>query len=102
MIYLISRHTGAIEWSQQQGLHVDCVVSHLDGLPIQAEDVVIGTLPLHLAAEVQARGARYLHLSLDVPFKWRGQELTCEQMQQAGAHLQEFQISRIPCRLNLR
>ena len=100
MIYLISRHPGALNWCHQQGIDVDFIIPHLDEQLIEANDVVIGTLPIQIAARVQARGARYLHLSLEVPFAWRGQELTCHQMAQAGARLQEFRI--IPVLHHLR
>lgn len=96
MNFLISRHAGAIAWCQQQGIRVDCILAHLADQPIATGDVVIGTLPIHIAAAIQAQGARYLHLSLEMPFAWRGQELTCEQMAQAGACLQEFQIIPVP------
>lgn len=48
----VSRHQGAIEWIKQQSIQVDVFVEHLNVEEIQADDVVIGTLPLHLAAEV--------------------------------------------------
>lgn len=48
----VSRHQGAIEWIKQQSIQVDVFVEHLNVEEIQAGDVVIGTLPLHLAAEV--------------------------------------------------
>lgn len=95
MIYLISRHPGAHEWCRQQGIVVEATIPHLAAEQIQRGDVVIGTLPIHLAAVVQVRGARYWHLSLQVPFAWRGQELTCDQMVQAGACLEEFQVIRL-------
>lgn len=60
--WFISRHPGAFEWAQEEGIDVDVRVEHLDVARIQAGDVVIGLLPLHLAAAVQRRGARYLHL----------------------------------------
>ena len=43
-------------------------------------DTVIGTLPVNLAAEVCARSARYLHLSLEVPREVRGRDLTADEM----------------------
>ena len=49
MIYLISRHLSAIDWCQQQGIAVDCIVQHLDEQLIDANDVVIGTLPIQIA-----------------------------------------------------
>ena len=95
MIYLISRHRGAIQWCQQQGIVVDCILSHLDSNLIEEGDTLIGTLPINLAAETQARGARYLHLSLEVPFSLRGQELSCQQLTEFGCQLQEFCVQRV-------
>ena len=95
MIYLISRHPGARDWCRQQHIVVDEVIPHLDPSRIQHGDLVIGTLPINLAAMVQSCGARYLHLSLQVPFAWRGQELSCEQMQQAGACLEAFSVTKL-------
>ena len=64
MQYLVSRHPGAIEWCLMQGYQIDHIVPHLQTDTIQAGDLVIGTLPIPLVAEVQAKGARYLHLHL--------------------------------------
>ena len=68
---------------------------HLELSAIEPGDVVMGTLPVNLAVEVQARGARYLHLSLDVPPELRGHELSAEQMERAGPRLEEYRIVRI-------
>lgn len=90
--YFISRHPGAVAWARAQGLHVDHWVTHLDVSHIQPGDTVAGTLPIHLAAEVCQRGARYLHLSLDLPAHLRGVELDAPTMQTTGASLQPFHI----------
>src|SRR5207249_10984084 len=42
-------------------------MTHLDLSDVLPGDVLIGTLPVHLAAEVCSRGARYLHLTLLLP-----------------------------------
>lgn len=94
MIYLVSRHQGAVAWSQQQGITVDEIVPHLDISVIQNGDIVIGTLPINLAAEIQRLGGRYIHLSLKVPFELRGIELTSDQLNAIGANLQEFNIEK--------
>ena len=60
-------------------------------------DVVIGTLPINLAAEVCVRGARYLHMSLDLPFEKRGLELSADEMQRFGARIEEYQVEKISC-----
>lgn len=54
--YLISHHPGAIEWAARQHMPVDQRMAHLDPAIVQAGDVVIGSLPVNLAAQVRARG----------------------------------------------
>lgn len=95
-IYFVSRHPGARDWAKQEGIVVDQVVAHLAPDSIQPGDTVIGSLPVNLAAEVTARGARYLHLSLRVPPELRGIELDASQMRACGAELEEFRILPVP------
>jgi CRISPR-associated protein Csx16 len=93
--YFISRHSGAAEWIDGQGVHIDHRVAHLDPERVLPGDVVLGTLPVNLAARICARGARYLHLSLDLPAEWRGRELSAQDMQRFGAQLEEFRIEPV-------
>ncbi|RME81516.1 MAG: CRISPR-associated protein Csx16 [Zetaproteobacteria bacterium] len=93
--WFVTRHEGAVRWAQEKGIHVDRIVAHLDDAvleEIQPGDVVIGTLPLHLAAKVCEKGAKYLHLSLDLPPQARGRELTPEEMDRFGARLEAFEV----------
>lgn len=94
----ISRHPGAHAWATRRGIRAEVVV-HLDVAEIRPGDQVIGTLPVHLASEVCARGARYLHLSLHVPPELRGVELSEAQMEALGAELLAFDVR--PERLQL-
>ncbi len=93
--WFVTRHPGAVEWARSQGLVVDRRVSHLDPEKIRAGDVVIGTLPVHLAGRVCAAGARYLHLSLDLPVADRGRELSAKDLERCGARLEEYRVCRI-------
>lgn len=93
--YFISRHSGAIAWAQSQGFQVDQQLAHLDVNVINAGDVVLGTLPVNLIAEVNQRGARYFHLTLELPAELRGRELTAEIMQAYGARLEEFVAHKV-------
>ena len=93
--FFVSRHPGAADWAREQGLAVDRAVAHLDPAQVQAGDVVVGTLPVNLAAEVCARGGRYLHLSLDLPAEWRGRELGAADMRACGARLEEYRVQRV-------
>ncbi|MER2527613.1 MAG: CRISPR-associated protein Csx16 [Candidatus Competibacter denitrificans] len=90
--YFISRHPGAREWAAEEGIVVDRQIAHLDTETIQPGDVVIGTLPVNLAARVCQRGGRYLHLSLELPPDWRGRELSADDLRQIGAQVQEYRI----------
>jgi CRISPR-associated protein Csx16 len=93
--YFVSRHPGAREWAGMEGIGVDEFVAHLDVGRIGRSDTVIGSLPINLAAEVCARGGRYLHLSLTLPPGLRGKELTAEDLQRLEARLEPFDIRRL-------
>lgn len=93
--YLVSRHPGAIEWFTKQNMQIDVYQMHLDPSIIKADDTVIGNLPINLAASVCQKGARYLHLSINVPFEMRGKELEAENLEKFGACLEEYQVVKI-------
>ena len=90
--YFVSRHPGALEWAVGDGITVDQVLTHFDPECTQPGDVVLGTLPIHLAARVCVRGGRYLHLSLEIPPEWRGRELSAADLRQCGARLEAYQV----------
>jgi CRISPR-associated protein Csx16 len=92
--YFVSRHPAAIDWAVEEGIHVDAFVAHLDPDDIRDGDTLIGSLPVNLAAQVCERGARYLHLSLELTPELRGRELTVEEMRACGARLQAFRVER--------
>ena len=77
---------------RQHGPAFDSHVPHLDPADVQRGDTVIGTLPVHLAAQVCTRGATYLHLSLTPPPDMRGQELSTADLQLLAATLQPFNV----------
>ncbi|WP_298609738.1 CRISPR-associated protein Csx16 [uncultured Thiothrix sp.] len=93
--YFISRHSGAIAWAQSQGFQVDQQLAHFDVKVVNAGDVILGTLPVNLIAEVNERGGRYFHLTLELPAELRGQELTAEIMQAYGARLEAFTAQKV-------
>jgi len=93
--WFITRHPGARQWAREQGLHIDRYASHLDPSLIAAGDTVSGALPVHLAAAVCERGARYLNLTLDLPEHARGRELSSYELTSFKARLEEYRVSRI-------
>lgn len=93
--YFVSRHPGAHEWAEQKGIVIDRQIDHLDVDAIKPDDVVIGSLPVNLAARVCERGGRYLHLSLELPAALRGKELSTFELSELGAEIEEYLIKRI-------
>lgn len=91
--YFVTRHPGAVAWAQRHGVQVDRQLAHLDPAVVEAGDTVIGTLPINLAAQVCARGARYLNLSLDLPAEARGHELTADELDAFGTRLEAYVVS---------
>lgn len=94
-VYFITRHPGAMAWARREGIAADQIIDHLEVAAVQSGDTVIGVLPVNLAAQVCARGARYLHLSLELPPDMRGRELTAEDMQRLGARLEAFHVQAV-------
>lgn len=92
----VSRHAGAIEWiKRQHNWHIDEVIPHLDLAHVQAGDVVVGTLPVHLAGEVCAKGAQFYFLKMPQQFAGRGMEYTADEMTEAGACLIRFDVKKV-------
>lgn len=94
--WFVSRHPGALHWMQTHGPAFDRHVEHLDPAQVGAGDAVIGTLPVNLAAEVCARGARYFNLSLQLSASDRGRELSADDLQRCQATLEPYDIRKLP------
>ena len=94
-VWFISRHKGAIDWIKQQSLQIDRFESHLNVDDIQADDTVIGTLPIHLDAKVCAKGAKFYFLSVNVSQDQRGMELTAEELIAQQCAIEPFYIQKL-------
>lgn len=92
----VTRHAGTIDWAQSERLLPEgsVITATFDAEDVQPGDLVIGTLPAHLAARICERGGRYQHLTLDLPENLRGQDLTVAEMRACNARLEEFHIQR--------
>lgn len=91
--YFITRHTGALDWAKLNGVHFDVHLEHLLNFDeLNAGDVIIGTLPINIVADLNQMGVRYVHLSLNIPPHLRGVELTAEQLGECSASLEEFEV----------
>jgi CRISPR-associated protein Csx16 len=96
-VYFVSRHVGAKDWAIEQGIACDVCIPHLDPALVQPGDVVIGTLPVNMAAIVCEQGGRYLNLSLNLPLEARGRELSAGELKKYGARVEEFVVSKRSC-----
>jgi len=94
--YLVTRHPGALEWVRLHGISYDQHLPHLDPALIQPGDCVIGSLPVHLAAQVCARQGRYFNLSVNLPAHLRGRELDATTLSAHQARLEEFHVQHHP------
>lgn len=95
MVYLITRHAGAVQWLQEAVSEPYVLLTHLHDLNlIQAGDIIVGTLPVNLIAKINLLGARYFHLHINIPAHLRGHELTHEQLVQLGAGLVEYSVQK--------
>lgn len=92
-IWFISRHPGARDWARQQDLAVTHWRDHLDVEEVMPGDVVVGTLPIHLAVAVCQRGAEYWHLTIALPAQRRGAELSATELHQLDARLVRYDLA---------
>ncbi|MDY0073570.1 MAG: CRISPR-associated protein Csx16 [Thauera sp.] len=100
-IWFVTRHRGAIAWAHRHGIvsaeeGAERIVDSIVASDVSVGDTVIGTLPVHLAADICARGARYFHIAMSVPTERRGQELTPDDMDAFGASCREFIVFGAP------
>ena len=86
---IITRHEGAVKWLESRRGITGNVIAHATPEDVRGK-VVVGALPLHLAALTEAVG------SIDMPrlrADQRGQDLSPEDMDAAGAHLSWYVVA---------
>ena len=95
-VYFVGRHQGSIDWvAEHSPIPIDHYLTHLDDFQqFERGDLVIGNLPVHIVHSLNERGTRFWHLAFDVPESKRGQELTCQELEQYSPRLHEYWIYR--------
>lgn len=96
--WFVSRHPGALQWMRAHGPAFSRHVTHLEESDFQQlgnGDIVIGSLPVHLAARVCACGAQYWDLTLNMPATARGKELSADDLRSMGAALERFEVCAV-------
>ena len=74
---------------------IDKFIEHLDVSTLKFGGIIVGTLPINIVADLQERGVRYFHLSLELPSHLRGKELSAVEMEEGNARIEEFKIVRV-------
>jgi CRISPR-associated protein Csx16 len=92
--WFVTRHEGAMEWARRRGVAAH-MVEHLDPADVHAGDLVLGSLPTHIVAMLNAKGARFKHLAYNTPPELRGKELTADDLERLGAKLIEYHVEKV-------
>lgn len=96
--YLVTRHAGTRNWARAKArlgklpFVIDEVIEHLDPERLQAGDVVVGTLPVGVAAQLHKRKIAFWSLDIDVPPQRRGQELSATELAGFKARLTRYEV----------
>lgn len=93
--YFVTRHQGAKDWAARKGFDAQ-IVEHFNVESVEKDDIVLGTLPIHLVAKIWDQQGRYFHLVLNIPADLRGVEITADKMEELDATLEEFIVLRVP------
>jgi len=96
LIIAVTRHPALVAWLGQEGISIDSFQQHLDISGVSEGDIVVGNLPVHLAAEVCEKGASYVNISVDVPRELRGQELSLADLERYDCRLEGYSVIRQP------
>lgn len=88
---IVARHAGAVEWLNAHGVSGE-VVPHVSDPSILEGRIVVGILPLNLAA----KAAEVWSVDLpNLPAELRGKELSPIQMDECGAVLRKYRVTLI-------
>lgn len=87
-VVIVTRHAGAVEWLRQKG-YTGEVIDHIDSPSQVTGKIVIGNVPLHLAAvALQVWAINMLNLRPDQ----RGKDLSPTEMDNAGAEIHKYRV----------
>lgn len=93
--WFVCRHPGAIDWIRAKNIKIDEFREHLTISEVSIGDVVIGVLPMFLAAAVCAKGARFIGMEFSQSRESRGHELGVDELRALNCRLREFVISEV-------
>lgn len=94
MVVIVTRHKALLEYILEQDVLVNTnedtwVITHVSDPQEIRDRIVVGVLPLHLAAEAR----EVWEYPMDIPKELRGQELTLEQVRQYARPLRKYKVT---------
>lgn len=94
MVVIVTRHKALLEYILEQdvltNLNEDTwVLTHVSDPQEIRGKIVVGVLPLHLAAEA----AEVWEYPMDIPKELRGQELSLDQVKQYAGPLRKYKVT---------
>jgi len=100
-VYFVSQHERIQRWARIMNAkggklphRIDQAVENIDPEHLQPGDVVMGTLPMHVAAALESRGIAFWALDLHVPPQDRRKELSATELAKLGATLTRYRVSK--------
>ena len=92
MMYIVTRHKGAVAWIKKHYpiFSKFVVLKFIDEEQIKG-NVIIGTLPINLAVLAK----EYWHLSMKIPLEMSGKEFTIEDMEEFGCQIVRYKIEKV-------
>lgn len=89
---IITRHQGLVDWLKKHYNITGTIIPHVTNPNLLTGRIVIGILPLHLAAKAQEIWTIDMP---NLPAEKRGQEVTAEEMEQFGATLSKYKVTKL-------
>ncbi|AXY00918.1 CRISPR-associated protein Csx16 [Vibrio alfacsensis] len=94
--YFVTRHPATKAWAKDRQMKIDHWLEHISDLTLfNPGDVVYGTLPIQMAAQLCKQGVRYGHFTLIVPPHLRGLEFSAEQLQSCQPKIEFFEVMKV-------
>lgn len=103
-VYFVTRHPATERWARFAGrkgrlpFSIDTFIAHIDTATLAPGDVVMGTLPIHVIAQVVQRGAEFWALDIDVPESLRGKEMSATELAACKARLTRYEVREKACK----
>lgn len=88
-MWIISRHPGAKKLMVEMGF-TGTFRNHINIDEISTGDVVVGTLPVQLIAQLCQQSIEYWHISINLAEADRGQELSAGKMKELGFRIERY------------